>query len=263
MNSLIHPTAIVHPGARIGKNTSVGPYTVIENNVVIGEGGSIGPHVFIGEYTTIGKSCSIFHGASVGTIAQDLKYKNELTTLRIGDNVIIREFCTLNRGTVENGETVIGNDCVFLSYCHVAHDCVVGNRVILSNNAGLAGHARIGNHVNIAPFTGVHQFCRIGDYAFVSPQLVIRKDIIPFALFGGSVDSPYIIGINKVGLERNGFDEQRRQKIKRVFKILFRKGLLLNEALTALDESFSGDQDVDLLKKFVLDSQRSIYRMEQ
>lgn len=262
MASSIHPTAIVDSGATIGENVTIGPYVVVENNVFIGDGCEIGSHALIAYGTTLGKSCRIFHGASVGTIPQDLKYKGEVTTLAIGDNTIIREFCTINRGTKARGETVIGKNCALLAYCHVAHDCVLGDKVVMSNNAVLGGHIEVGNYVVIGGLVGIHQFCRIGDYAFIGARGLVLKDIIPFSLCAaGPSNKERIVGINKVGLERNGFDSERRAKIKRAYKILFRDGLAVKEALVKLSDVFQEDEDIQKIINFIQESDRGIYNM--
>lgn len=262
MSSTIHPTAIIDPNAKIGERVTIGPYAVIENNVTIGDSCEIGSHVLVANGTTLGKSCKIFHCTSIGTIPQDLKYKGEDTTLIIGDNAIIREFCTINRGTIANGKTVIGNNCALLAYCHIAHDCIVGDNVIISNSLQMAGHIEVGNYVNISGLVAMHQFCRVGDYVFIGARSLILKDILPFALCaGGPSGTERILGINKVGLERNGFDSERRAKIKRAFKILFRDGFEIKEALKELAKEFPDDEDVIKIITFIEKSERGIYNM--
>lgn len=262
MSSTIHPTAIIDPNAKIGERVTIGPYAVIENNVTIGDSCEIGSHVLVANGTTLGKSCKIFHCTSIGTIPQDLKYKGEDTSLIIGDNAIIREFCTINRGTIANGKTVIGNNCALLAYCHIAHDCIVGDNVVISNSLQMAGHIEVGHYVNIGGVVAMHQFCRVGDYAFIGARSLILKDIIPFALCAaGPSGTERILGINKVGLERNGFDSERRAKIKRAFKILFRDGLEVSEALKELVKEFPDDEDVIKIITFIEKSERGIYNM--
>ncbi|MBD3392757.1 MAG: acyl-ACP--UDP-N-acetylglucosamine O-acyltransferase [Chitinivibrionales bacterium] len=258
----IHPTAIVDSKATLGENVSVGPYAIVEDNVEIGDGSSIGPHALVAHGTRMGRTCRVFHGASVGTIPQDLKFAGEETTLEIGENTIIREFCTLNRGTSAAGKTVVGKNCALLSYCHVAHDCMLGDNVIASNNLGLAGHVTVGNHVTFGGFVIYHQFGRIGDYVMVQSGCRLSKDIVPFALCGGNADEPRIVGINKIGLERRGFDDERRGRIKRAFKILFREGLRQDEALASLEQTFPRDADIAHLIDFVRNSQRGIVKMD-
>jgi UDP-N-acetylglucosamine acyltransferase len=256
----IHPTAIVHPATRLGENVTIGPYTVVEENVTIGDGTSVGPHAIIGEYTIIGRQCRIFHGASVGLIPQDMKFKGEKTVLRIGDRTTIREFCTLNRGTAARGETVIGNDCLLLAYCHVAHDCVIGDHVVISNNLAMAGHIEVGNHVTIGGVCAFHQFVRIGDYAMIGAFSYVSQDVVPFALVGS--DPVRVADVNKVKLERCGFSTERIQEIKRAFRTLFRGKLKLDEAILKLAGEFPGNQDVGRIIEFAEKSERGILRMK-
>ena len=262
MSSTIHPTAVIDSNAYIGERVTIGPFAVIENNVTIGDNCEIGSHVLVANGTTLGKSCKIFHGASIGTIPQDLKYKGEDTVLIIGDNTIIREFCTINRGTIANGKTVIGNNCALLAYCHIAHDCILGDNIVISNSLQMAGHIEVGDYVNIGGVVAMHQFCRIGDHAFIGARSLILKDVIPFALLAaGASGKERILGINKVGLERRGFDSERRAKIKRAFKILYRDGLEVREALIELVKEFPDDGDVIKIITFIEKSERGIYNM--
>ncbi len=217
----IHPTAIISSDVKLGEGSTIGPYTVIEGDVEIGEGCEIGPHVVIGEGTRIGKGCRIFKGAALGLIPQDKKFAGEKTYTVIGNNTLIREFVTINRGSAARGETRIGDDCWIMAYCHIAHDCIIGNGVTISNSLAMAGHVEIGNYVTIGGVCSFHQFTHVGDYAFIQATSYITQDVIPFALTGA--DPLRIVDINKIGLERHGFSEQRRREIRRAFKILFRE----------------------------------------
>lgn len=260
----IHPTAIIATGAELGSDVTVAPYAVIEDDVIIGDGTQIGAHALIGAATRIGRNCRIFNGASVGTIPQDLKFKGEYTTLHIGDNAIIREFCTINRGTQAAGKTVIGNNCALLAYCHVGHDCIIGDNLVASNSLAMAGHVEVGNHVGLGGGCNIHQFCRIGDHAFIAGGGVrLLKDAVPFAMIGGDQADPRVYGINSVGLERRGFDAERRLKIKRAYRVLFRQGLTIPQALDALTAQYAADEDITLLVDFVKHSQRGIIRMPE
>jgi UDP-N-acetylglucosamine acyltransferase len=261
MATEIHPTAIVDPGANLGANVSIGPYAVIEHDVTIGDNTSIGSHVIIGEHTILGKENRIFHGAAVGLIPQDLKFAGEKTYLRVGDRNIIREFCTLNRGTAARGETVIGNDCALLAYSHVAHDCVIGDRLVASNNLGMGGHVTVGNHVTLGGFCGIHQFSRIGDHAMVQVSSFINQDILPFALT--AAEPLRVIDVNTIGLERRGFSAGRIRNIKQAYRILFRENLRLDEALVKLKESYPGDADVASIVSFIKGSERGILRIKE
>ncbi len=261
MATMIHPTAAVDPKSELGANVSVGPFTVIEKNSIIGNECRIGSNVLIGENTIIGRNCNIFHGAVVGTIAQDLKYKGEEAWLEIGNNNIFREYCTINRGTIANGKTVIGNNCAFLAYCHVGHDCIIGDNLIASNSMNLAGHVIIGNNVGLGGVVAVHQFCKISDFAYIGAFIKIVKDVIPFALLGGDVNSTRIAGINKVGLERKGYDSERRRKIKNAYKTLFLSGITVQEAVERLTKEFPENEDIMRIVSFINNSERGIYRM--
>jgi UDP-N-acetylglucosamine acyltransferase len=260
MPSTIHPSAIIDHSAEIGADVNIGPYTVIEGSVVIGDGTTVGPHAIIGEYTNIGRQCRVFHGAAVGLIPQDMKFKGEKTRLRIGDRTTIREFCTLNRGTSALGETVIGNDCLLLAYSHVAHDCVLGDHVVVSNNLGMAGHVEVGSHVTIGGMCAIHQFTRIGDYAMIGAFSYVTQDVVPFALTG--TEPVRVADVNKVKLERCGFSPERVVEIKRAFRILFRGKLKLEEATSSLTREFPGNEDVLRIIEFTKKSERGILRMK-
>jgi UDP-N-acetylglucosamine acyltransferase len=262
MSSQIHPTAIIDQKAQLGESVTVGPFSIIERNAEIGDRCQIASCSLIGENTKIGKECRIYHGAVVGTIPQDLKYHGEETFLEIGTNTIIREYCTMNRGTIANGKTIIGSNCAFLAYCHVGHDCVIGNDVISSNSLNMAGHVIVGDHVTLGGVVAVHQFCRIGDFAFVQAGVNVYKDIIPYAMLGGEVNSAKIIGINKVGLERKGIDEKRRTRIKNLFRAIFKDSLTVQEAVIKLTEEAPEDEDIKKIAAFIQGSERGIYRMD-
>jgi UDP-N-acetylglucosamine acyltransferase len=263
MTGSIHPTAIIAAGATIGAEADIGPYAVIEDDVVIGERCRIGSHALIAAGTRLGTGCRIFNGASVGTVPQDLKFEGEYSTLTIGDNTIVREFCTINRGTKAAGATVIGKNCALLAYCHVAHDCVIGDNVVVSNNLAMGGHVVVGNNVGIGGLVIIHQFCRIGDNAFIAGGVRILKDVVPFAMCGGDPGDPRIFGINTIGLERHGFDTDRRMKLKRAFRVLFRQGLTVADALDELPLAFPGDSDIQQLIAFIKTTQRGIIRMPE
>jgi UDP-N-acetylglucosamine acyltransferase len=245
---MIHSTAIIHPKATIGDHVDIGPYTIIEEDVDIGSDCEIGPHVLVASGTRVGKGCRIFKGASVGTVPQDLKFGGEKTFLFIGENTTIREFCTMNRGTKATGKTVVGNQCLFMAYSHVAHDCRIGNHVIMTNSTNLAGHVHIGNNVRIAGVASIVQFLSVGDYSFIGAYSLVVKDVVPFAMVAAS--PLRIVGINKVGLERSGFNEERRRQIRRAYKLLFRSGFAKEEALKRLETDFPENVDVASLAAF-------------
>ena len=257
--SHIHPTAIVDPSARIGQGVSIGAYSVIGPDVVIGDACWVGPHVVINGPTVMGRENKIFQFASVGEEPQDLKYHGEETRLEIGDRNTIREFATLNRGTGVGGAvTRIGNDNLLMAYIHIAHDCIVGNHVILSNNASLAGHVVVHDHVILGGFTLVHQFCAIGPHVFAGMGTAIAKDVPPYLIVTGAPAEPH--GLNKVGLKRRGFNDERLRQISRAYKVLYRQGLSLEEAKLELQQMGEGDEDVRLFSDFLQQTTRSVIR---
>lgn len=259
MATNIHPTAIIDPGAHIGVDCKIGPYTIIENDVIIEDRCDVGPHCQIAEGTRIGADSRIFNGAALGLIPQDKKFSDEKTFLHIGKNAFIREFVTINRGTEARGETRIGDNSWIMAYCHIAHDCILGNNVTISNNLAMAGHVEVGNFVTIGGIVPIHQFTRIGDYAMIGSTARPFMDVVPFALVGP--EPTRIVGVNKVGLERRGFSDERRKNIDRAYKILFRKGLSLQDALLELEKSFQGQEDIENLISFIKKSDRGILRM--
>ncbi|ACL70504.1 acyl-(acyl-carrier-protein)--UDP-N-acetylglucosamine O-acyltransferase [Halothermothrix orenii H 168] len=255
----IHETAIVHPGAKIGKNVEIGPYSIIGENVEIGEGTKIGPHVVVEGWTTIGKNNQIFHGASIGLEPQDMKFKGEKSYLFIGDNNIIRENVTIHRGTEEGGgETRIGNNNLIMAYCHVAHDCQLGNHIIMSNATNLAGHVIIEDYVVMSGLTGVHQFVRVGKMAMVGAHSKVVKDVPPYILVDGH--PARVNGINVVGLRRNGVDPDLRQEIKRAYKILYRSNLNTSQAIEKMDQELDASEEIEHFLRFLRNAQRGICR---
>ncbi|MDC1373519.1 acyl-ACP--UDP-N-acetylglucosamine O-acyltransferase, partial [Flavobacteriaceae bacterium] len=227
------PLAYVHPGAKIAKNVVIEPFTTIHNNVIIGDGTWIGSNVTIMEGARIGKNCNIFPGAVISAIPQDLKFQDEETTVEIGDNVTIREYVTVNRGTVDRGKTVIGDNCLIMAYCHIAHDCIVGNNCIFSNNSTLAGHCTVGDYVILAGMTAVHQFCMIGNHAFVTGGSLVRKDVPPFVKAAREPLS--YVGINSIGLRRRGFSPDKIKEIQGIYRLLFQKNHNTSQAASIIE----------------------------
>ena len=213
------PLAYVHPGAKIANNVVIEPFVSISNNVIIGEGTWIGSNVTIMEGARIGKNCNIYSGAVISAPPQDLKYAGEETLTVIGDNTTIRECVTINRGTIDRQQTIIGSNCLIMAYSHIAHDCIVGNHCIFSNNSTLAGHINIGNHVILAGMTAIHQFCSIGDHAFISGGSLVRKDVPPYVKAAREPLS--YVGINSVGLRRRGFSAEKIREIQDIYRILY------------------------------------------
>jgi UDP-N-acetylglucosamine acyltransferase len=255
----IHPSAIVDPGAKLGRNVSVGAYSIIGPHVVIGDDCWIGPQVVINGPTRIGKENRIYQFTSIGEAPQDLKYAGEATELEIGDRNTIREFATINRGTVNGGGiTRVGNDNFLMAYIHIAHDCTIGNSSIFANNASLAGHVDIGNQVILSGFTLVHQFCSVGDHAFTGMGSAISKDVPPYLMVTGNPAHPH--GINSKGLMRRGFSPEAIRAIKHAYKILFRCGLSLDEAKRKITTMADEIEELKLFSTFLKQSRRSIIR---
>lgn len=256
---MIHPTALVAPGAKLAEGVSIGPYTVIGEHVEIGAGTSIGAHAVITGDTRIGAHNRIFHFVSLGEVPQDKKYANEPTRLEIGDHNVIREFCTFNTGTVQDrGVTRIGSHNWIMAYVHIAHDCVVGDQTIFANNASLAGHVEIGDWAILAGFTGVHQFCKIGAHVMTGISSVVVKDIPPYVLAAGQPAAPH--GLNSEGLKRRGFSAEALSALKGAYKILYRAGNTLAEAQAKLAIEAENHPEVRVLVEFLKRAERGIIR---
>jgi UDP-N-acetylglucosamine acyltransferase len=257
---LIHPTAVIDSCAKIGENVDIGPFSIIGADVEIGNGTTVASHVVINGPTTIGKDNRIYQFSSIGENPQDKKFAGAIeSTLYIGDSNTIREFCSINRGTAGGGGiTRIGNDNWIMAYVHIAHDCIVGNSNIFSNNATLAGHVIIDDYVTLGGFTGVHQFCTLGKYCFSAISSVIVKDIPPFLIVSGNTAKPG--GLNRVGLERHGMNKDRLNTLRKAYKIVYREGILLKDALEKLDTLAADSEDVALFLKFIKSSKRGIVR---
>ena len=256
---MIHSTAVIDPSAQIGPDVEVGPYSVIGAQVEIGARSKIGPHVVIQGPTRIGEENRVFQFCSLGDEPQDKKYHNEESRLVIGNGNTIREYCNFNRGTEAGGsETRIGDDNWIMANVHIAHDCVVGNHTVFANAASLAGHVIVEDHVILGGFTLVHQFCRIGMHSFTSMGSIINRDVPPYITVAGKMAAPR--GINTVGLRRRGFDADRISGVKKAYRLLYKSGLRLEEALGALEELALKEPDVQHLVEFIRGSERSIVR---
>lgn len=259
MSEMIHPTAIVEQGARIGANVQIGPYSIIGPNVEIGDNTIIGPHVIIKGHTRIGRDNHIFQFCSLGEVPQDKKYAGEPTRLEIGDRNTIREFCTFNLGTVQDrGVTSIGDDNWVMANCHIAHDCCVGNKTIFANGASLAGHVIVDDWVIFGGYTGVHQFCRIGAHVITAASSLVLQDVPPYLMAAGNTAQPY--GIHVEGLKRRGFTSESITELKRAYRTLYKSGLLLEEAKGKLAEQAKTQPDVQLMVDFLEVSKRGIIR---
>jgi UDP-N-acetylglucosamine acyltransferase len=256
---LIDPRAVIDPGAELGANVSVGPYTVIGPQVSIGEGTVIGPHAVIEGPTRIGRDNRIYQFASLGAAPQDKKYAGEDTWLEIGDRNTIREFVTFNRGTVQDaGATRIGDDNWIMAYVHIAHDCQIGNQTIFANNASLAGHVHIEDYVILGGFTLVHQFCRIGAHALTAFASGISMDVPPYVTVGGTPAQAH--GLNMEGLRRRGFSEDVRRLLKQAYKILYREKRSLQDAIARLREMGGDSPELNVLIHFLENQTRGIVR---
>ena len=256
---MIHATAIIHPGAELAEEVEIGPYAVIGAHVKIGKGTKVGPHAVVEGWTTIGEYNQIFQLASVGAIPQDLKYKGEETYLKIGDRNIIREFATINLGTVTgDGETTIGNDNLFMAYAHVAHDCTVGSNAVFANCAALGGHVEIGDWVILGGLTAVHQFTKVGAHAFLAGGAIVTRDVPPYVMVAGNPAVPH--AVNTEGLKRRGFDAAQIRGIREAYRVLYRSELRLSEALERLEALGAGRPEVRLFVEFLRRSERSIVR---
>ena len=254
----IHPTAVVHPFAKVGHGVKIGPYSVIGEHVSLGDGCVVGTNVLIEGRTTVGKNNRFFHGASVGTEPQDLKYDGEVSYLEIGDNNTIREFTTINVATDRGAKTIIGSDCLIMAYAHVAHECVIGDNVILSNAVNLAGHVTVDDFAIIGGITPVHQFVRIGKHAFVGGGSRVERDVPPFFRVAGNPTRAY--GINNVGLERRGFSAEKRAMIKNMFNTLYRNDLNVTQVLEKLKNGHFEDPERGILVDFLENSERGIVK---
>lgn len=255
----IDTRAVIDSTARIGKDVTIGPYSIIGPQVEIGAGTWIGPHVVINGPTRIGKENRIFQFASIGEIPQDKKFHGEQSRLEIGDRNTIREFTTINRGTNDGGGvTRIGNDNWLMAYIHIAHDCIVGNHTIFSNSASLAGHVRIEDYVILGGFTLVHQFCAIGQHAFTGMGSAIGKDVLPFVLVNGNPAQPH--GLNSEGLKRRNFSKESLQALRDAYKLIYRSGETLEEVKVILREMAAVHSEVGVMLTFLENSQRGILR---
>jgi UDP-N-acetylglucosamine acyltransferase len=252
----IHPTAVIAPGARIGEGVHIGPYSVIGEHVAIGDGTSIGSNVLVDGWTTIGKNNRIFHGASIGTVPQDLKYQGEISYVEIGDDNTFREFVTVNSATNAGEKTRIGSGCLLMAYVHIAHNCTIGDEVIIANAVNLAGHVFVDDYAIIGGMTPVHQFVRIGKYAFIGGGSRIERDIPPFVKVAGN--PPRVYGINSIGLDRRGFSHERKLMAKKIFKALYRSNLNVSQVLDQLRNGEFEDPERSMMIEFLEASERGI-----
>ncbi len=258
--SNIHPTAIIEAGAKVGEDVTIEPYVIIKKNVTIGNGVIIKSHAYIDGYTTIGDETVIYPGVSIGTKTQDLKFQGEKTFVAIGKHCEIREFVTINASCREGTTVSVGDHCLIMAYCHIAHNCTVGNHVVMANGVMLAGYVTIEKFAIIGGMTPIHQFVRVGSYAMVGGQSRIGNDIPPYTLGGGI---PYRLrGLNLVGLKRHNFKYDLRKALSQVFRLTYRSGYHLTDALKAIETSVERSQPVEHWLTFCRSSKRGLIGLQ-
>lgn len=250
--------SVIHPDAKIGQNVTIGPFTTVAADVEIGDNTWIAPHVSIMDGARIGKNCKIFQGAIVGSVPQDLKFNGEKTLLEIGDNTIIREYCTLNIGTTANWRTVIGKNCLVMAYVHVAHDCMIGNNVILANNVTLAGHIEIGDYARLGGMTAVHQFVKIGNDVMVGGGSLVRCDVPPFVTAAREPLS--YAGVNRIGLRRRGFNSSQIDNIRDIYRILFVRGNNFSQGVNQIELEIEESPEKAEILGFLKQSTRGLIK---
>jgi len=256
---MIHETAIINSRAEIDSTVDIGAYSIIGDNVFIGSETVIGPHVVIDPFVTIGRNCQIFQFAAIGAVPQSLRFEGEKTYVKIGNGTIIREFVTIHRGTgFGGGITEVGEENFLMAYTHIAHDCKVGRKVVMANNATLAGHITIGDHATIGGLVAVHQFVKIGEYAFVGGKSAVVKDVPPYVIAAG--DRAELHGLNSVGLKRHGFSPATLSLLKKTYRIIFRIGLTMNEAIERVRAEVEQVPEVVNFIDFIRSSQRGVTR---
>jgi UDP-N-acetylglucosamine acyltransferase len=258
MSSKIHPTAIIDPSAKLGEGVAVGPYAIVGAESVLGDGCEIASHAVIGPYTLLGRGNRIFPHACVGGEPQDLKFKGEKSFLELGDENLVREFVTLNRGVGEGGRTVIGSRCLFMAYSHVGHDCILGSDLVVANSVALAGHVTVEDHAVLGGLCAVHQYARIGAYAMAGGGCMMAKDVVPYVMISG--DIPQMFGLNVIGLKRHGFTPGEIKVLDEAYKLLFRSKMNTSQALEALAALADEGGRVRHLIDFVKSSQRGIHK---
>ena len=256
---MIHPTALIDDSAELADDVQIGPFCVVGADVKIGAGSELKSHVVIGPNTELGEHNVIYPFACLGEAPQDKKFSDEKTYLKVGDNNTIREYVTMNRGTVDDRKvTEVGDDNWIMAYVHIAHDCVVGDHTIMANGTTLAGHVHVGDYVILGGFTKVHQFCRIGAHAFTAMDTAMQKDVPPFVMAHGSPAKPR--AINFEGLKRRGFSKELIRAIKKAYKSIYQSELNLTDALVLMEDLMVDYEDVGMMVDFIKASKRSIIR---
>lgn len=255
---MISNQAYIHPEAKIGKNVTIEPFAAIYGDVVIGNNTWIGPGAIIMDGARIGKNCKIFPGAVISAIPQDLKFDNEITTVEIGDNTIIRESVTINRGTKSKGTSKIGNNCLLMAYVHIAHDCIVKDNVIIANTVQVAGEVEIGEWTVIGGTTAIHQFVRIGKHSMISGGSLVRKDVPPFVTTAHEPMS--YVGLNLTGLKRRNFSNERIHLMQDAYRFIFQSDLNTTQAIEKIEKELEQNQDIKDILNFFKNSQRGFIK---
>lgn len=255
---MISPQAQVHPEAHIGSNVRIDAFAVIEKNVSIGDDSHIMSGAVIMEYSSIGKRCRVFPNAIIGAVPQDLKYAGEVTQVEIGDDTTIRECVTVNRGTKEKWKTTVGNHCLLMAYCHIAHDCIIGNHVIIANAVQLAGHVEVGDYASIGGMAAAIQFSRIGAHCYIAGSSEIIKDVPPFIKAGRSPLS--YAGVNSVGLQRRGFSTEKINSILEIYRIIYLRGYNISQALEHIQKEIPDSDEKTEILEFVRNSRKGILK---
>ena len=255
---MIHQTAIVHPGAEIGRQAEIGPYCIVGENVTVGARTVLQSHVVVNGWTSIGEDCHIYPFATIGAASQDRKYSGERAFTRVGDRTVLREYVSIQRATGHDEVTAVGDDCLLLAYVHIAHNCTIADGVTMSNLAQLAGHVDVGAYATIGGQAGVHQFTRIGRYAMIGGATKLTKDVPPFFLIEGNPARPY--GLNSVGLRRAAFSPEERNEIKKCYKILYDPKLTVSKALDAMKADVTTDPGREIVAFLEASSERGVLK---
>jgi len=254
---MIHPSAVIHPSAKIADDVTVGPFSVIDQDVEIGSGTIVGPHVVINGHTQIGRNNHFYQFSSIGEANQDKKYQGEPTRTIIGNNNVVRECCTIHRGTAQDRQvTNIGDDNLLMAYTHIAHDCLIGNNIIIANSSNIAGHVVIDDWAILGGFSGVHQFCHIGAHAFLGIRSHVTQDILPFVLFAEGAPR----SINVEGIKRRGFSAEDIALLRKTYKVVYRQGLRIEEAKQQVRDLDQNSAVISQVVEFIENSQRGIAR---
>ncbi len=253
-----HTLSRIHPQARIAPGVIVSDFVTIEKNVEIGENTWIGPNAVIMDGARIGKNCRIFPGAVISGPPQDLKFMGEESTAEIGDNTIVREYVTINRGTASKGKTVVGKNCVVMAYVHIAHDCIIGDNVIIVNSSGLAGEIEVGDWAVIGGMTAIHQFVRIGAHVMIGGGSLVRKDVPPYVK--ASREPLSYVGVNSIGLRRRQFSNEKINQIQDIYRAIYQRGLNNSQALRVVESELPPSVERDEIVNFIRNSMRGIMR---